>query len=93
MAGKEMKGTVKWFSAKRGYGFLVDADGIDYFVHYSEIQSEGFKTLRNNMEVSFMVEEDERDEALQSVLFQSQKKHRKKNKRLEGADKNASVPG
>ena len=75
MAGKEMKGTVKWFSAKRGYGFLVDADGIDYFVHYSEIQSEGFKTLRNNME---------RDEALQSVLFQSQKKHRKKNKRLEG---------
>ena len=58
MAGKEMKGTVKWFSAKRGYGFLVDADGIDYFVHYSEIQSEGFKTLRNNMEVSFMVEED-----------------------------------
>ena len=38
MAGKEMKGTVKWFSAKRGYGFLVDADGVDYFVHYSEIQ-------------------------------------------------------
>lgn len=37
MAGKEMKGTVKWFSAKRGYGFLVDADGVDYFVHYSEI--------------------------------------------------------
>ena len=29
MAGKEMKGTVKWFSAKRGYGFLVDANGID----------------------------------------------------------------
>ena len=54
MAGKEMKGTVKWFSAKRGYGFLVDADGIDYFVHYSEIQSEGFKTLKNNMEVYFV---------------------------------------
>lgn len=84
MAGKEMKGTVKWFSAKRGYGFLVDADGIDYFVHYSEIQSEGFKTLRNNMEVSFMLKKMKRDEALQSVLFQSQKKHRKKNKRLEG---------
>ena len=85
MAGKEMKGTVKWFSAKRGYGFLVDADGIDYFVHYSEIQSEGFKTLRNNMEVSFMVEEDEKGRSnCKSVLFQSQKKHRKKNKRLEG---------
>ena len=54
----------KWFSAKRGYGFLVDADGIDYFVHYSEIQSEGFKTLRNNMEVSFMVEEDEKGRSI-----------------------------
>ena len=64
MAGKEMKGTVKWFSAKRGYGFLVDADGIDYFVHYSEILLEGFKTLRNNMEVSFMVEEDEKGRSI-----------------------------
>ena len=75
-----LKGTVKWFSAKRGYGFLVDADGIDYFVHYSEIQSEGFKTLRNNMEVSFMVEEDEKGRS----IAKCQKKHRKKNKRLEG---------
>lgn len=64
MAGKEMKGTVKWFSAKRGYGFLVDADGIDYFVHYNEIQSEGFKTLRNNMEVSFIADEDEKGRSI-----------------------------
>ena len=71
MAGKEMKGTVKWFSAKRGYGFLVDADGIDYFVHYSEIQSEGFKTLKNNMEVSFVAEEDEkRTKPCKNVWFQ-----------------------
>ena len=35
----KMKGTVKWFSARRGYGFITDEDGIDYFVHFSEIQS------------------------------------------------------
>lgn len=64
MAGKEMKGTVKWFSAKRGYGFLVDEDGIDYFVHYTEIQSEGFKTLRKNMRVSFEIEEDEKGRSI-----------------------------
>ena len=46
------------------YGFLVDADGVDYFVHYSEIQSEGFKTLKNNMEVSFVAEEDEKGRSL-----------------------------
>nr|WP_275952083.1 cold shock domain-containing protein [Mediterraneibacter glycyrrhizinilyticus] len=60
----KMKGTVKWFSAKRGYGFITDEDGIDYFVHFSEIQSEGFKTLRGGEQVLFSVTEDEKGRSL-----------------------------
>lgn len=86
MAGKEMKGTVKWFSAKRGYGFLVDADGIDYFVHYSEIQSEGFKTLKNNMEVSFVAEEDEKGRSLAKCVVPLLKNHQRRITDWKGAD-------
>ena len=60
----KMKGTVKWFSARRGYGFITDEDGIDYFVHFSEIQSEGFKTLRGGEKVLFSVSEDEEGRSL-----------------------------
>ena len=45
MADNHMKGTVRWFSARRGYGFLSDENGVDYFVHYSEITGEGFRQL------------------------------------------------
>ena len=41
-----LKGTVKWFDVRKGFGFIVDEDGIDYFVHFSEIQEEGFRRLR-----------------------------------------------
>ena len=58
------KGTVKWFSARRGYGFITDEDGIDYFVHFSEIQSQGFKTLRGGHAVTFSVAEDEKGRSL-----------------------------
>ena len=50
------QGTVKWFNAEKGFGFITpdDADG-DVFVHYSEIQSGGFRTLEENQRVEFEI--------------------------------------
>ena len=49
------EGTVKWFNAEKGYGFISQADGDDLFVHFSEIQMDGFKTLDEGQRVSFEV--------------------------------------
>ncbi|AHM56128.1 hypothetical protein EAL2_c08280 [Peptoclostridium acidaminophilum DSM 3953] len=50
-----MKGTVKWFNGEKGYGFITGEDGKDVFVHFSEIQVDGFKTLAEGQEVEFEV--------------------------------------
>jgi CspA family cold shock protein len=50
-------GTVKWFNASKGYGFIERTGGSDVFVHYSAIQSEGFRTLEEGQQVEFSVEE------------------------------------
>lgn len=47
------EGKVKWFDAGKGYGFIEHAGGDDLFVHFSEIQSEGFKSLEEGQAVSF----------------------------------------
>jgi CspA family cold shock protein len=49
-------GTVKWFNEAKGYGFITSEDGSDVFVHYSSIQSNGFKSLAEGDSVSFEVE-------------------------------------
>lgn len=49
------EGTVKWFNAAKGYGFISREDGDDLFVHFREIQEEGFKTLDEGQRVSFDV--------------------------------------
>ena len=49
------QGTVKWFNAKKGYGFLSDAEGKDVFVHYSALQMDGFKELKDGEAVEFDV--------------------------------------
>ncbi|EME19341.1 MULTISPECIES: cold-shock protein [Rhodococcus] len=50
------QGTVKWFNAEKGFGFIEqDGDGPDVFVHYSEIQTNGFKTLDEGARVEFEI--------------------------------------
>lgn len=55
----EMRGIVKWFDARRGYGFISDLDGVDCYVHYSDINMEGFRKLKTGQEVNFLLQEDE----------------------------------
>lgn len=51
-----VKGTVKWFNESKGYGFLSQDEGEDIFVHYTSIQGNGFRTLKEGQEVEFTVE-------------------------------------
>ena len=52
-----VNGKVKWFSNQKGYGFIETDDGKDIFVHFSAIESEGFKTLGQGQEVEFEISE------------------------------------
>lgn len=50
-----INGTVKWFNSEKGYGFITGEDGKDVFVHFSQIQKEGYKTLQEGEAVSYEV--------------------------------------
>ncbi|MBI4732713.1 MAG: cold-shock protein [Chloroflexi bacterium] len=54
---ERVTGTVKWFNASKGYGFLAREGGPDVFVHFSAIQNEGFKTLNEGQAVEFEIEQ------------------------------------
>jgi CspA family cold shock protein len=60
-----MNGTVKWFNAEKGFGFITAEDGKDVFVHFTNIVAEGFKTLEEGQAVTF--ETQESDRGLQAV--------------------------
>ncbi|MFD0716505.1 cold shock domain-containing protein [Paenibacillus sp. GCM10027626] len=55
-----MKGTVKWFNAEKGYGFIQVEDGDDVFVHFSAIQGDGFKSLDEGQQVEFDITDGNR---------------------------------
>lgn len=50
-----MNGTVKWFNSEKGFGFITGEDGTDVFAHFSQIKSEGYKSLQEGQEVSYDV--------------------------------------
>jgi cold shock protein len=55
------QGTVKWFNAEKGYGFIEqDGGGGDVFVHYKQIQGSGYKSLEENQKVEFEVEQGQK---------------------------------
>ncbi|ABS72932.1 cold shock protein CspC [Bacillus sp. L381] len=54
------QGTVKWFNAEKGFGFIERENGDDVFVHFSAIQSDGFKSLDEGQKVTFDVEQGAR---------------------------------
>ena len=60
-------GKVKWFNADKGYGFITTDAGQDLFVHYSEIQTNGFRTLEEGQAVNFDVVESDRGQQAANV--------------------------
>lgn len=62
------QGTVKWFNATKGYGFLTSYDGRDVFVHYSAIQGDGFKTLDEGQRVSFQITQGSKGDQAADVV-------------------------
>ena len=60
--GERFIGTVKWFNNERGYGFILDPrdENVEYFVHYTSILSDGYKTLKAGQKVSFELKETDK---------------------------------
>jgi CspA family cold shock protein len=65
--GVLLKGVVKWFSNKKGFGFIEQENGPDVFVHFSGINSSGFKTLKEGEQVTFDIEEGKKGPAAVNV--------------------------
>nr|WP_302597868.1 cold-shock protein [uncultured Cellulosilyticum sp.] len=61
------QGTVKWFNAEKGFGFIAREDGDDVFVHFSAIQGDGFKTLEEGQKVTFDIVQGNRGDQAANV--------------------------
>ena len=66
-----MKGIVKWFDSRKGYGFIHGEDGVDIYVHFSHSDSDGFRTLKHNWRVEYdaIISDDGRPEARNVKIF------------------------
>ncbi len=64
-----VQGTVKWFNGEKGYGFITPEEGPDLFVHYSEIQSSGFRTLDEGAKVEFEITEGKKGKQASAVTL------------------------
>ncbi len=62
-----MEGTVKWFNAEKGYGFIASEEGNDVFVHHSQINASGFKTLEEGQKVTFDVTQGQKGPQAENV--------------------------
>ncbi|MBV7392409.1 cold-shock protein [Enterococcus alishanensis] len=61
-------GTVKWFNADKGFGFITSSDGSDLFAHFSSIEGDGFKTLDEGQSVTFDIEEGQRGPQATNII-------------------------
>ena len=68
MADARFEGRVKWFNEKKGFGFILDQEGNEIFVHYKEIRGEGFKTLQENDVVTYVIEKGPKGMKAQDVI-------------------------
>jgi cold shock protein len=64
-----VQGTVKWFNGEKGYGFITPESGPDLFVHYSEIQSSGFRSLDEGAKVEFEITEGKKGKQASAVTL------------------------
>jgi CspA family cold shock protein len=62
------KGTVKWFSDQKGYGFITTDSGGDVFVHHNEIQGDGYKTLNEGQAVEFEIQDGQKGDQAVRVM-------------------------
>ena len=63
-----MTGTVKWFNATKGFGFITAEDGTDVFAHFSQIQNDGFKTLNENDVVTFDLTDSDKGQQASNII-------------------------
>ena len=91
-----LQGTVKWFSAQKGYGFITGEDGIDYFAHFSEIQMDGYRKLSGGQPVLFEAGTDANGRSLAknispADLYQGPDRYGRYSENLEPGDRSRPV--